>query len=192
MHKQRVLIIIFLFYSPVYYCQATSSDIQLNNSALSFYKWYINAINSEKICSDFNIVPDVKGMCKLDASGYFKELKKLGTISDKFLISETERVKGCAEYMSRIKWKEYKNREDSSPYENDCPFLSFYYWIRSQEIPSGVELQTINLKDNSAEATLKIFTNDEKEKYYWPQLHPVVILEKENSIWKIVSININN
>lgn len=186
----KVILIFFITLSGLVFGQENiQENNQIKQTALSFYDWYVKAINTGSGIFDAFVVRNNDDMCRLDTSAYFNEIRKLGTISEKFILSEKIRFKCCSEGISKISWQEYKYHDDPYAYDNICPTMSYYFWIHSQELPDGVELKTITVDKNKAEAVLVLYNLSDNNKVYWPEPYPIVCLEKESKIWKITRIN---
>jgi hypothetical protein len=165
-----------------------STELKIQEVALSFHKWYINAVNSNSAILnwDFNVVKGPKGKCQIDSSVYFSELRALGTISEKFLRSEQERFAECADYLSTAKWKTYQ-KADAYTYSGYCPSFDYYYWLRSQEQFYGVFVEKIEKENALYKVTLALTYdseggNDERSN------QPIVTVENENGKWMITEI----
>ena len=161
-------------------------------SSISFYKWYLGVLNNDKIqiSYDGNVIEGENGKCLLDLKPYFKELRNLKTISEKFIAKESERLNDCSEYLSTIDYSEYISPEfqenPDESYDNYCQDFNFYYWIRSQELYQNCSAKNIQITSKKT-ATADIFfsyKNSEDES------NPLsrVYLEKENNVWKIIDI----
>lgn len=113
--------------------------------AKSFHNWYLRNTNyypndkSEKESTSFEIKRGENGNCEIDYSNYFNNLKRLGTISNKFLEEEKKRTLNCANFLRTIKWEDYNN-SDGYDYEEYCGFLYYIYWTRSQENTEKIEV----------------------------------------------------
>lgn len=149
----------------------------IEQNGKSFYEWYF-----KNEFPNMNVIKDKNGKCKLDTLSYFKELRKLGTISEKFINKEKERTHVCSEFISTIDYSEY---EEVDAYEYDKYCIDFYYynWLKSQEHPNNFSVKNIK-KINDNKASLDIYVN------YGGDDSPLstVFLEKEQGIWKIVEI----
>jgi len=186
--KKAVLFIVISCCGSLF-CQDTlREDQELTKAALSFYQWYISSLHIEGATTDFKVVPDNKGKCRLDTTDYFAELRNLGTISEDFIKSEIKRTKECALFLSKLSWQSYKSRSDASVYENQCPFFTNNYWIQSRDIPEGVELKSILQVEDKAEAVVRFFSREENEKNYRSDLNAKILLEKNDNVWEIESI----
>lgn len=160
---------------------------QIERTALSFFKWNIESIlnDSVSIAYDFNIVKSENGKCQLDSANYFRNLRKLGSISEKFIKLEWERVKRCSNFLSTLDWEEYSSA-DAYAYQDYCD-IYYYYWTRTQEPYHGAEVKKINKVNNHYIVTL-IFYNDYEKREYTEYYLPLVKVEKENGNWKITEV----
>lgn len=187
MHIKTIVIMMFL---PVALFGQDSTEIKrVSSAAASFYNWYLFAINNDGIRFDFSVVEN-NGMCKLDSTEYFEQLRKLGTISDKFLLLEIERTKKCSEFLSTLKWEVYKNTDDPYEYDDHCPSFSCFYWINSQEPVDRVDIREVKITHETAEVDLIFYSLQNNEKIYWEDVTAKVWLEKMNADWQIVGIQV--
>jgi hypothetical protein len=130
----------------------TENKNELETVALSFHNWYVKNNNyypndnSKKETTSFNVIKGKNNKCKVDYTSYFKNLKKLGTISEKFLLKEKERTNECAKYLETIDWNEYSTA-DAYTYDKYCDYLYYMYWTRSQENTENIEVSKIT-RDN--------------------------------------------
>ena len=126
----------------------TENKDKIETVALSFHNWYVKNTNyyphdnSQKETTSFNVIKGNNNKCKVDYSSYFKNLRKLGTISEKFLVKEKERTNECAKYLETIDWNEYST-SDAYAYDKHCDFLYYMYWTRSQENTENIEVSKI-------------------------------------------------
>ncbi len=156
---------------------------ELETAALSFHSWYLTHINNfeSEVPTDAFVVEGENGKCKLEMEPYFKELRKLGTISEAFIQAEKNRLAPCAEEMAQTDWEDYM-------LGNVCDMLQYFYWIDSQETMEFVELDKMALAGDSAVAQLRFYDVFKGEKKYWEDLQAEVLLASEDSIWRIISI----
>lgn len=162
---------------------------ELERVALSFHKWYMAALDDPSN-SNWNpeIVADINGKCAFDFYDYFEALRKLGTISEKFLASEKKRVEPCSDYLKTIDYSEYSSA-DAYVYQDQCPDMYHWYWIRSQEPFMGVELIKLTRKGAGWEAKLVFYDDYGQGKLVRHGHNPLVSLEKEGKHWKITAID---
>jgi hypothetical protein len=175
--------------------QPINSDVdpkelaELERVALSFHKWYMAALDKiPNSTYSYNIVADKNGKCRVDFYDYFDALRKLGTISEKFLESEKKRVKSCSDYLKTTDYKEFASA-DAYVYDEYCPDLYYMYWIRSQEPYTGIELKKLIQKGNTWEAHLVFYDGFGQDKVVRPENNPKVTIEKEGEHWKITAID---
>ncbi|WP_136668040.1 hypothetical protein [Flavobacterium sp. H122] len=156
----------------------------IERNGKSFYDWYF-----KNEFPNIDVIKDKNGKCKLDTLSYFKELRKLGTISEKFINKEKERTHVCSEFISTINYTEY---EEADAYEYDEYCIDFYYynWLKSQEHPEGFSAENIR-KINSNQSSLDIYETYNNGGGNESPLS-TVFLEKEHGIWKIVEIKFVN
>jgi hypothetical protein len=188
---KHLLLLSIIFFVPFTYGQATekdSTELKIQEVALSFHSWYINAVNSNSgiLKSDFAVVKGSKGKCQIDSAVYFTELRTLGTISEKFLRSEQERFAECANHLSSVKWKSFQ-KADAYTYSEYCPSFDYYYWLRSQEQFYGAFVEKVEKEDNLYKVTLAL-TYDTEDKNIERSNQPIVTVENENGKWMITEI----
>lgn len=147
----------------------------------SFYDWYFkNDFN------DCNIIKDNNGSTLLDSETYFNKLRKLGTISEKFIDKERQRLSTCSKFLATKSFDDYESAE-AYDFDDYCPDMYGMYWIKSQEPPNS--FSTKNVKQIDANnATVDIYEN------YGRQDEPLskVFLAIENGRWKITDIQFIN
>lgn len=154
-------------------------DIEKNGR--SFYDWYLK--NDFPNCE---IISDQDGKCTFDTITYFTNFRKLGTISEKFIKSEKDRLQMCQEFISTIDFSDYQNAE-AYDYSEYCVDLYYMYWIKSQEPPNRFSTKNVK-KISASKASVDIYES------YGENETPLstVSLEKENTIWKITQIKFIN
>ncbi len=188
---KHLLLLSIIFIVPFTYGQAAeqdSTELKIQEVALSFHQWYINAVNSNSgiLKSDFAVVKGPKGKCQIDSSVYFAELRSLGTVSEKFLHSEQTRFADCAYHLSTLRWKSFQNA-DALTYSEYCPSFDYYYWLRSQELYFGALVEKIEKEDKLYKVTLAlIFDTEDRNIDHLNQ--PIVTVENENGKWMITEI----
>lgn len=156
----------------------------IEKNGKSFYDWYFK--NDFPNCE---IVKDKNGKCLVDTVSYFKTLRNLGTISEKFIHQERARLQSCAENMATIDYSEYENA-DAYEYDDYCVDIYYYYWLKSQEYPNSFSVKNVKkISDNKA--SLDIYENYSESNVPDVPLSKVS-LEKEKSIWKITEIKFIN
>lgn len=157
----------------------------------SFYDWYIKTIKASNgtIPFDFIIVEGQNGKCKVDFEPYFKELRKLNTISVKFMEREIMRSKECVEHMKTVSWSEFKN-SDVYAYEDFCPCYTYMYWLQSQEPYDDVSILEMKKADGAWFVKLQLYNIFDSKLYIYNYFYPIVKIEKENSKWLITKIEL--
>lgn len=155
----------------------------IEQNGKSFYDWYF-----KNKFPNVNVIKDKNGKCKLDTLSYFKELRKLGTISEKFINKEKERTQGCSEFISTIDFSEYENA-DAYEYDEYCIDFYYYNWLKSQEYPDGFSVKNVK-KINETSASLDILETYKNGGNDSPL--STVFMEKEQGVWKIVEIKFIN
>jgi hypothetical protein len=157
--------------------------------ALSFYDWYMLAlVDTTKLSCSPNIVEGKNGKCAFDFYDYFDDLRKLGTVSEKFIHSEKERYQECEAHMKTIDYREYLSA-DAYSYQEYCSEGYYMYWIRSQETYSGVEVEKTEEKEGHWEVKLVFYNIFNGKKEYFRSFQPIVTIHQEGSKWKITQIN---
>jgi hypothetical protein len=124
---------------PLEVSESDSLTMIISDVATSFHQWHFIALNKQNNTTPTGpyIVKGENGKCKLENKLYLAELRKLGTISEKFIQSENKRSSTCADYMSTVNWVDYKN-SDAYEYSDYCPEFDYDYWTKSQEVFNGV------------------------------------------------------
>ena len=170
--------------------QLKDTEKEIAEIATSFHKWYIKNTNdlNSNISYGIEIIKGENGKCKADYEQYFNELKKLNTISTKFLEKEKERTKECAEFIETIDWIEYENSE-AYDFDEYCEFFYFLYWTQSQEETSGIDVTGIKKENEIWKVDFNLFYTYENEKNYLPQSIGIINVEKEKDEFKITEIN---
>ncbi|RNI26744.1 hypothetical protein EFB08_09605 [Rufibacter latericius] len=101
--------------------QETEETRQLKNIATSFHRWYIKNVNNPdpKTPIEVKIVEGIAGKSKVEYESYFEQVRKLPTVSEKFIQQEKQRISGCAEYMGKVDWSVYREA-DAYEYDKYC------------------------------------------------------------------------
>ena len=166
----------------------TSNSSIVEQVALSFHTWYINSINDDSysIVNGFEITENADGKCALDGTAYFRALKELGTISEKFMMAEIDRTKECASFLKSLDWSDFKVA-DAYEYQDYCDIYA-YYWIRSQEAFQGVEVKSTKKISETSWIVKLVFYYSEAGKVYSEYSMPLVHVDKEKNDWRITKI----
>ncbi|EFK56603.1 hypothetical protein ACFU8T_09570 [Sphingobacterium spiritivorum] len=154
---------------------------EIEKSGSSFYDWYFNN-NFQYI----DVVKNRKGKSSLDTASYFKKLRDLGTISEKFIREEKKRLSGCNLFLETVNFEDYENA-DAYKYDTYCGDLYYMYWIKSQEPPDEYTIHNVKqLSDNKG--SMDIYLN------YGGEGEPLcrIDMEREGDRWKIVHIDFFN
>ncbi|MBP7499912.1 MAG: hypothetical protein KA796_08625 [Chryseobacterium sp.] len=161
--------------------ETKDDSANIKKAGSSFYDWYFN-----NDFNDYEIVKNKNGKALLDSATYFKKLRNLGTISERFINKEKERLSTCSKFLATKYFDDY-NSADAYTFDDYCPDLYFMYWIKSQERPEKFVAKDIKQIDEN-NASLDINLN------YGGKDEPLskVILAKENNSWKIVDIKFSN
>lgn len=169
--------------------QDTSELAALKKTALSFHTWYMAAVDDPHNSNwAVTINEDGNGYCAFDFYDYFDALRKLGTISEKFIERERQRLRSCEDFMKTVKYEDYLSSE-AYDYQDDCGSFYYMYWIRSQEPFSGVEVDKLCENQGVWQATLVFYYDYQGKKEYLRSFQPIVTLNRENKTWKIVKID---
>jgi hypothetical protein len=169
--------------------KSDSLNRRITKTATSIYDWYIPLTNENynDVPTRPSVVKDVNGKCKLDFEPYFNELRKLGTISEKYLQTERERTEGCATYMATISWEEYTAAE-AYQYDDRCQEFYYMHLTNGQETYSGVIVDKIERQGSKYLVKLAFYYNGEK-RIFDRTNQPLVTVESEDGIWKITQID---
>jgi hypothetical protein len=161
--------------------------IKIKELATSFHNWYINAINTNTGTRTIKILEGENGKCRVDTTSYIKELRGIGTISEKFITEEKLRFKDCINFMENLDYSEYSNA-DAYVFDEHCGFFYYMYWIRSQEGADGVTAESVREDNDKWYVTLNFYNEYDGEISYWDVHKPIVELEKENNTYMITKI----
>lgn len=173
--------------------QDTSEFAEIKKAALSFHKWYMASVDNPKNSNwSVDVVEDSNGYCAFDFYSYFDALRKLGTISEKFLESERQRLRFCEDFLKTVKYVDFNSSEEAYVYQDDCPSFYHMYWIRSQEPFTGVEIDEVVENQGVWKATLVFYNDFQGKKEYFKSNQPIITLSQENTTWKIVTIDWKN
>lgn len=153
----------------------------IEQNGKSFYDWYFK--NDFPNCE---IIKDKNGKCLVDTVSYFKTLRNLGTISEKFIRQERTRLQSCAEFIATLDYSEYESA-DIYEYDEYCIDIYYLYWLKSQEHPDSFSVKNVK-KINDNKASLDIYENYDEAGTPLSK----VFLEKEKSMWKITEIKFIN
>lgn len=197
----RILFIIIITASTIFSCKDKNETVETSKSekidsvkietkddlesikkvGSSFYGWYF-----KNDFDDYNIVKGKNDKALLDSATYFKKLRNLGTISEKFIHKEKERLLTCSKFLATKYYDDY-NSAEAYDFADYCPDLYYMYWIKSQEQPNKFSVKNIKQIDEN-NASVDIDLN------YGGQDEPLskVILQKENKHWKITDIQFIN
>ena len=153
----------------------------IKEAGYSFYDWYFT-----NDFTDFEIVKNKNGKALLDSAAYFKKLRNLGTISEKFINKEKERLSTCSKFLATKYYDDY-NSADAYDFDDYCPDLYYMYWIKSQERPDKFVIKNIHQSDQN-NASVDIYLD------YGGKDEPLskVVLAKENNRWKTTAIQFIN
>ncbi len=150
----------------------------IKQSGTALYNWLLE--NNNGI---INVSIGENGYCSLDTLAYFSGLRKIGTISKKFIDFEKARVNDCAGFISTIKYTDYMNSE-MYDFDEQCQLLYDLYWVRDQIGIIGFSIRNSKLT-TATQATMDVYIKYDDGEEPSSQL----LLEKENNIWKITAVN---
>lgn len=169
----------------------SNSTYEIRKVSTSFYDWYLKSIKSvdANVPIDIEVIEGENGKCKVDYEPYFNQLRKLKTISTKFMDNECKRTKSCAEFMKKVDWKNYQNSE-AYDYEDSCNCFSNFYWIQSQDQFDGVEIVDLTKNGEAWFAKLQLYIDFEGKRTYIKYMYPKVKMEMENGNWMITEITV--
>ncbi|GGG50013.1 hypothetical protein [Epilithonimonas arachidiradicis] len=156
----------------------------IEKNGRSFYDWYF-----ENEFPNCDIVKRKDGKCLVDTVSYFKTLRGLGTISEKFILQERERLQPCAEFIATLDYSEYENA-DLYEYDEYCLDIYYMYWLKSQDSPSSFTVKNVK-KINENNTSLDIYEKYDSADTVGTPLS-TVFLEKEKNDWKITQIKFIN
>lgn len=167
---------------------AAADTAAVQEAALSFHLWYLeNAAKGNAVPIEAQVGSGADGQAQLITNPYFLELQRLGSISDEFLDRERARFRPCAQAVKSVSWEEYQQAEPGM-FDQECGFLSYYYWLRSQEVMDGVEAVETTIDDDEAGVRLRFYDMEEGNKSYWPDHDAIVHLTATPKGWMITEI----
>ncbi len=105
--RATLLLILFLIFiscaksnkEKIEYDATDPSDI-----ATSFHYWYLDNVKNyyQSYPIEVSIVKNEEnGLCKVDFEQYFEKLRRIGTISERFITNEKKRLSRCKENFSK-------------------------------------------------------------------------------------------
>ncbi len=150
----------------------------IEKSGRSLYDWFF-----ENNYGYIDVSEGKKGKCSLDTLAYFNGLRSLGTISERFITIEKERVSECAEFMPTLKYSKFM-KSDVFDYQEHCPELYYMYWVSGQINPDSYSVKNVKMI-NATHASMDIYLIYGETEESSTQ----ILLEKENNIWKITAVN---
>ena len=99
--------------------ETKDDSANIKKAGSSFYDWYFN-----NDFNDYEIVKNKNGKALLDSATYFKKLRNLGTISERFINKEKERLSTCSKFLATKYFDDY-NSADAYTFDDYCPDLYF-------------------------------------------------------------------
>ncbi|MCR8668070.1 hypothetical protein NO995_10280 [Aestuariibaculum sp. M13] len=162
----------------------TDLEKEIAEVGISFHRWYIKNTNEHnpETPTEFEVTEGKNDSCIVNYEPYFKELRKLGTISNSFLDKEKARTKLCAETISNMKWSEY-----IGVIPENCD--DYLYWTNSQDITDGVDIIELNKENDYWTVFLSLFMSDKNGQKYFGNDKLKVTVIKENGKYLISEIN---
>jgi hypothetical protein len=166
-----------------------SEVLKIKAVATSFHDWYIYARKNRSGIDDMRVLEGENGKCKVDTLSYFTELRKIGTISERFIEQEKLRFKDCIEYIETRDYSEYLNSEMDA-YWDQCPFFYYMYWGGGHEIWDGVSAESYSKDHDVWYVSLHYLWEPSinLDGYISEAEEFVVKIEKENGSYMITEI----
>ncbi len=161
--------------------------VKIKEVATSFHNWYINAENSNEGTTSMIIMEGENGKCRVDTSSYFKELRRIGTISEKFIAEEKLRFKDCIDFIENLDYSDYSTAEEYD-FSEYCNFFYYMYWIQTQQRADGLRVESVKNENGKWYVTLNFYHEYEGEITYWAVYKPIVELERNNNSYMITKI----
>lgn len=175
-----------------------SEKDEIERVAKSFNEWYRDAESKSYTQSDYpftaKLIKTKDNNYDFDLEPYFDQLRKLGTISDKFLDKERDRFRDIKTMIDEY----YPIQNDSNYIDiyNDCADEFYYYRMSQDALYSNIEIVSFSIADDNRKAivVLSLIPNSSENPEYTDYTYPQakVVLEKESGKWMIVSIKPNN
>jgi hypothetical protein len=159
----------------------TETEKEIAEVAISFHKWHIRNTDGKHndVPTDFNVRKGENGYCIVDFEPYFKELRKLGTISETFLNNEIERNKECVDSTEKLKWKEY----DGIPENCD----DYDFWTQSQDFEDGnIGFKSIKKEKENWKVLIYLFIDRNGKQSEWQ--NATANVKKENGKYMLTEI----
>jgi len=168
-----------------------SDSIDVSQTVLNFFDWYINAIKTHKGI-EFNpqFVETENGMTTLDFKIYFENLKKL-SFSDTLIEIERQSYYDCLENLAKVKYSEFlKEFDDLDDFEaTNCDFTNYYRWTGGQDICDGIKIKEIGFVNNrKCIVTFQKFDQTENGYSFWRNTNKVTLI-KPIDTWLILNID---
>jgi len=160
---------------------------EVKKVATSFHEWYLKHAGSGYASSVIKVDQSPEGTSQLNVASYVNQLNNLGTISQKFIESEKQRLSSCSKHLSKIDWEEFQMAEGYE-YEEKCGFFYHYYWLNSQEMPDTVKAVNVEEKGDYWIVCLNFFSVRNGEEWLWRSYQPKVKVEEIDGQLKIKGI----
>lgn len=166
-------------------------DIRISETALSFYKWYIDYENGKDSSIILGISKGENGKCTLEnMDKYLGSLKSIGTLTNDFIDTEKSRLLKCKIYLQSYDWDKFSS---STIYEvtddTPCSCFTTNYWFQSQESVDEAGIIKYKKNNNALMVDIAFFTNDDygrHQQYFYAIEH----LVKINKNWFIDKIDV--
>lgn len=167
-------------------------DIELSKIALSFYKWYIDYVNTPDTSIRLYITKGRNNKCTIkNLDNYINSLISIGTLTNKFIDSEYQRLLKCNQYLETYDWELYKSCTlyevtDNTP----CSCFTFYYWFNSQEPAHEAGIVNFQKQDSTLIVVIDFFFKDGYGNRNIQYFEATEYLIKKDNKWLIDEIKI--
>ena len=157
--------------------------------AMSFYNWYIHGEKPKNWRPDASMNED-STVSFHNSETYLGLLKELGTLSERFIEREKERMDECGQYLTDTDWSEADHGSTYAYAEGPCEWLAYDYWFRSQEKPNKTELTKLDIQEKTAIAEIDFyFQGSDGRKYKENYSVKEFLILTVNNGWRIDSIS---
>jgi len=172
--------------------KSSNAEKRISEIATSFHRWYIKNTNdlTTNVSTGIEIIKGKDGKCVVDYQPYFNQLRKLNTISEKFIESEKQRTKDCAAYIEKMDWEQYETSEGYD-LEEYCSFFYYQYWTQSQDSFDGLDVFEISHENNIWEIKIQFYFMDGNKKHYSTGNGSIPIIKVEEELNKYLITEIN-
>jgi hypothetical protein len=132
-------------------------------------------------------VKNDSGYYALDIDSYFNHLEKIGIFSSEFYKNERRRVSQCQKDLEELR---FTGTTDMGWEPESCFFFNYMYWLKSQESPSGYEMDEFEINGNSASAKMTFFNSYDGKKSHWSGSLNIEYKKGEQD-WEVTKITSN-